>query len=1159
MLSLNIHAQMHACGDKLIEHVQKTNLRQYDTLVQNMNRSIRDYINRQGNSVNGRSLSVASVTGYTIPVVFHVVHPTGQAYGSGANISYQQILSQLDALNAAFSKNYPAYNGQTHASYAQNTDIRFCLASVAMPASVTFYNGPGGIEKGVMRYADNAATDHYITNASATTLMGLTHPTPAHFPFSNYLNIWIVSSIGGNSAGTVMGYAPKPLMSAYPLDGIVMRSDVVGDNSTGNTYNLGFGLQQGKVLVHEMGHYLNLMHIFEGGCAGANAAGSGSDPCDLNGDMICDIEPSTTQNIACNLPVPNTCTANYATGTTTSDMIEDYMSYADDDCMNTFTNGQKLRMQATLNNLRTNLWQFNNLTATGVIGPNGCSASILYVNINKPQINFCTNTSIALSNATSGNTATSWNWTFAGGSPATATSNSVSVTYTAPGLYYAKLRVSNGSSFVTDSVALAVTSCSLDPKKLDRSNWLFGDSCSISFASGSPIPNNLVKQHQTIACAEMAVSMSDSLGNLLFYSDGVNLWDDTHTIINTSPLFGWDLKAMGGYRFGTSVGGFMAFRMPKQKNKYAIICVPPAEIRYSAQNNFAKISCVVYDVVTKTVSPYQSLSSSLVNGTNNSFLTEDLCVVPHCNGVDYWVITRAYINNTTGVFYSFLFNQNGLNPNATPVVSGTFNKPLGTSGIKSNSTGTKLICNSGASSYFLYDFNATTGIVSNEVAVPVTLPIQANSCCAAIFSPNDAYLYMVYGASPDNFIQQVAVNTMSVVNTLTSVDMNYSPMVPSYMEVGPDNTIYFTARNGWYMGSISNPDSPTPSLGSAPVISPFQAQTGAVLSLLNYIEADRPAEINPFMMQQTGCSSFSYSLSPCWNIYTASWNFGDGSPVANGTSVSHTYSNAGIYTVSLTLSYNGQSIPAYTRTIGVTGSSPVISGPGAICKGNTYLNNYSTTNVSGATYNWMASNASISGPSNLPSVNLLSANTGVATLTLQVTNGGCNATSTKVITIDTLPQVALTASTLTCIGNTVALNGIPAGGSYTGTNVAAAAFSPTATGVHKVYYTYANTNNCSNTASLSITVNACTGIEETDPTNGGFGLFPNPTSDEVFVSSSAPILKVEIFNPMGQVVMLKTDIHKVNAVVELGHLAQGMYYVQVYTDKGTMIRKVIKK
>lgn len=1144
-------AQTPACGDEVISDLQKRNRRDYDKEVRMMNERIKYYVDQYSGSNAGRPATTAS---YTIPVVFHIVHPTGQGYGTGNNISYQQILSQLNALNAAFAKNYPTYNNQSHPVYAQNAEIQFCLASIAMPSSVSFYNGPGGIEKGVMRYADNLLTNHQISNADATALKALTHPTANHFPFDKYLNIWLVSSIGGSSAGIVMGYAPRPLMASYPLDGVVMRSDIIGDNSTGNNYPLGYGLTQGKILVHEVGHYLNLMHIFEGGCAGANAAGSATDPCDLNGDMICDIEPSTTQNINCNSPVPNTCSATYATGTTANDMIEDYMSYADDDCMNTFTQGQKLRMHATLNTFRQGLWQTSNLAATGVIGSGGCSNATLYIDIVKPLTNYCTNTALALSNPTTGNTSNSWLWTLNGGTPASATTSSVSVTYTAPGLYYAKLKVSDGTVFQTDSVPIAITSCTLDPKKLNRSNWLFGDSCSISFASGNASTNNLILQKKTQRAFEMAVSMSDSLGNLLFYSNGVDLWDNTHTKINSTPLFGWELSSNPADYRGSSVYGFTSFKVPKQPGKYVLVCVPPVE---TSGTSYCKISWVIYDSNTHTTTPYQSLTHPSVYTPGTNYLSEDLCVVPHCNGVDYWVIARGVTSNSmNGNFYAFLFNQNGLNSTAAPVLSGPFQRSVGLGGIKSNSSGDKIVCG-GGSNFLLYNFNQATGIFTNEVLLPVTVANNSN-CLSGIFSPNDQYLFLKYASTAGYFIQQLDVNSLTIVKTLTGFNSTSEPHIAGYMEVGPDNNIYYNSGNFYYLGKITNPNSPTISAIGTPVpFFTYGTSCNTNLSLINYVEADKPAEVAPLLVQNSNCSSYSFSVNPCWSIYSASWNFGDGSATAIGATVSHTYT-PGVYTVSLTLSYNGQAIPVYTKTVTVSSSTLAINGPSAICKGNTYVNNYSATNIAGASYAWSASNATIPGPNTISSINLVSGSTGIATLSLQVLNGGCLSTGTKTITIDTIPQVALTAPAIACVGSTVTLNGTPAGGAYTGTHVVSTALTPTATGTHNVYYTYTNANGCANTASLSVMVNACTGLNELNH-DIAFTLYPNPSSGMIFVTGNTEVSKIEVFNPIGQLILEKERIHSGIAMLDLSQAARGMYVVRIVTAKGVYTQRVMKE
>ena len=289
------------CADGLFSLLQQRLVPDYDKIQKKNDKQLRDYINlnllnRTRPYFNSR---VTADSVYTIPVVIHVIHPAGEVYGMGTNISYAQIRSQLEALNAAFSMNYPTYNGQSHPFYAQDTRIRFCLARNTMPTNEIWAVGPGGTEFGVKRYeAGPEVYNHFINPISASRLISLTHPFGDYFPFDKYLNIWLVKTIDGDNS--VMGYAPKPIIPGYPLDGIVMRSDIFGDNTTGNNFPLGFGLSQGKILAHEAGHYLNLYHIFQDGCAGANAAGSASDACELNGDLICDIEPSTTQNVFCN-------------------------------------------------------------------------------------------------------------------------------------------------------------------------------------------------------------------------------------------------------------------------------------------------------------------------------------------------------------------------------------------------------------------------------------------------------------------------------------------------------------------------------------------------------------------------------------------------------------------------------------------------------------------------------------------------------------------------------------------------------------------------------------------------------------------------------------------------------------------------------------------
>ena len=1081
-----------------------------------------------------------------------MVHLSGDAYGVGTNISYNQIVSQVSALNAAFSKSYPGYNGQTHPSYAQNTNIQFCLAKIAKPSGVTFYNGPGGIENGVMRYSDNTLTHHDITSPSATALLGLTHPIGTYFPFNDYLNIWVVASIGSGGGGTVMGYAPKPLMGVYPLDGVVMRSDIIGDNSTGSSYALGFGLEQGKVMSHEIGHYLNLYHIFEGGCAGANAAGSSADACDLNGDGICDIEPCTTQNISCGMPIPNTCSASYTTGTTTIDMINSYMSYADDDCMNTFTTNQSQRMWATLNASRFNLWQTSNLSSTGVIGAGGCIAPFLITNIKASTNSICSGTSFVLSNPTSGNSATTRNWFMPGASPSIATTPSVSVTYTAPGLYWAYLTLSDGILTAKDSFLVKVANCTLDSTKLNRSHWFFGDYAELNFSTpGGVTAGTSAFTHTTMYHGkEASVSMSDKYGNLLFYTNGADLWDNNHIKRSTDyPMFVLDTDPYGAW---PSASSMLAIPFPKDTSKYIIISGPHTSgVSFPYSAYYDSLYYVVYDVNTKIVTSRRGFKHSLLPTT----YAEPITVVPHCNGYDYWLICRS-----ANKAYSVLITAAGPNNiDKITISSGISAQVAGQ--FKSNRKGNRLIRSDNWGSNkigFFYDFNSTTGLMNNETSFGYT---SVNNTWGAIFSPNDSLAYITEPiSSSGSKIYQINVNTLAIKTMSITTDF----MVTS-IECGPDNNLYFRQDYlSWSHIAVDRIINSNSWVSAAFVKDAVPLPTGTYpwQGITNFMDAAKPAEIaNDFIYTNVSCNTFKFTVDSCWQVYKVNWNFGDGT-TGTGLLANHTYTSTGAFTVKMTLSIGTYSLNTIIKNITVLSGTTSIAGPTVICKGTTYLNNYGVSIIPGATYNWGIVNGVISGPTNLSNVNLGASSTGVATISVQIVSGGCISVGTKTIVIDTIPSVSMPSHQPICLGDIITLSGSPSGGIFGGTGVTSNLFNSTLTGVgnQTVYYTITNMNGCSNTATNSITVNACVGIDENEFSNSTIQIYPNPNSGEFNVLSSRELKngKIEIYNYLGQLIINETLIQ--NLKINLSNNSNGIYLVRILENNKTIdILKVLKE
>ncbi len=1167
LISLFVSGQVaknYSCGDDKLRNLLRDIDSSYDRRQLLNNFQLKKYINQvQKNAA--RPVFNGPATGdsnFVIPVVVHIVYPAGTPYGTGTNISYAQVRSQIEALNAAYSRTYPNYNGQSHPFYATDTHIRFCLARNTLDTT-HWATGPGGTEFGVRRYADaSGAYNHYISASSAQQLLHITHPNIQSFPFDKFFNIWLVSTIdGGNN---VMGYAPRPIMPSYLLDGVVIRADIFGDNTTGGNYNLGFGLSQGKVLAHEVGHYFNLFHIFQGGCSGMNAAGSATDACDLNGDMICDIEPATTQNIFCNTDIPNTCTANYNTGTTASDMINDYMSYADDDCMNTFTLNQAQRMWATLNLQRSSLWQPANLVATGILGNDGCVPPFLNAQINTDNAVFCAGTSIHFSNPTAGNTATAYQWQFPGGNPATATTNDVTVNYPLPGNYKAILTVSNSSNSRTDSLSLTVFECKLDSSKLSMAHWYFGDYGSIDFSAGFPVQTTVALNKRTMhgekafpaqlgAFVASTISLSDSLGNLLLYSNAVSVWNANHQKIATSPMFGAsDINA------STS---FFYVPYPGQKRKFfAVGAYPnfdqsPSGIRYA-----------LIDLDSNKVSPYQEFSHPLLPNRFSELLT----IVPHCNGTDYWIVIKGFSLNDTR-FYSLLVTATGIDPAQTPVISGGFFHPaFNGSGdqLKANPEGNKLLLCSphgyiGIETGALYDFDNRTGIVSNEIKIP-DVDGYSNIQTGGSFSPDGKYFYLVRSSNfatngPPYWLFQYRLSDLQY-NIFTAPGFYFA----SPFQLGPDGNIYITTQDN-YFARIVNPNQ----WGNVWVdglslqMSRLNPEIATGVSIPNFIDAKRPEPTHPDYTYKTiSCNTYRFATL-CFDTYTSNWDFGDGSPAAVGSTVDHNFSKPGTYNIKLTLSAGATTYGSVTKKITVLPLSANITGPSFVCTNGNFPTQYFADILPEVNYTWrVLQGGTLSGPDNLPYANAAWTNASTqGKIQLQVSRENCVLTTDKIVSITAGPAFQWSLPDSVCINDSAfELKASPAGGTYSGPGIADNTFSPSKAGegYHTISYTYYDELTCLGQIDKTIKVARCRipvdQNTDCDAVLNSISIAPNPVTGILKLKSPFVLKYVEVFNAMGQQVA-KGTLRNNN--LQLPILAQGNYIVLVYCEK-TMRYKVFR-
>ena len=247
----------------------------------------------------------------TIPVVVHILEPAGNDPGI-IRVNDLQIASQLEVLNEDFRRLNPDA-GNTRSifqSVAADVGIEFCLQQTIRKsdANVTYYD-----------YAEDAKFDH---------LGGSNIVSPEKF-----LNIWVVQEIREENNAEIFGYAQFPTdpNKTAATDGVVVQAV-----NFGRTGAVEPPRHKGRVVTHEVGHWLNLHHIW----GPINTGGCGLD------DGVSDTPEAET--------IVDNCDFSEAS-CNSLDMVENYMTYTGDACQNMFTLGQRSRMLAAISLFRPGL------------------------------------------------------------------------------------------------------------------------------------------------------------------------------------------------------------------------------------------------------------------------------------------------------------------------------------------------------------------------------------------------------------------------------------------------------------------------------------------------------------------------------------------------------------------------------------------------------------------------------------------------------------------------------------------------------------------------------------------------------------------------------------------------------------------------------------
>ncbi len=313
-------------------------------------------------------------------------------------------------------------------------------------------------------------------------------------------------------------------------------------------------------------------------------------------------------------------------------------------------------------------------------------------------------------------------------------------------------------------------------------NWVFGNYTGVTFDTPNGEPKSLdeIKFYSFEGCA----SISDSLGRLLFYTNGSNIYDNKGRIVNANN------KMLGDFH---STQSAIIIKQPEQENIYFIFTTD-AGLYADSINNGLNLSIVRSDAV----------STELIEINRNiaSNTAEKLAACYHSNGRDVWIVAREANSNS---FIANLLTKDGITKSvvskAGAVQKGDSNLVIGY--MKIAPRGDKIAVNCVTNNYSeIFKFDNENGVVSN----PITINLANRVANYGLeFSPAGKFLYIC--DANEGVISQFDVsehNQSKIQNSERIIAKEKEDL--GALQLAPNGKIYIANLNSAYLSEIQFPD-----------------------------------------------------------------------------------------------------------------------------------------------------------------------------------------------------------------------------------------------------------------------------------------------------------------------------------------------------------------
>jgi gliding motility-associated-like protein len=435
--------------------------------------------------------------------------------------------------------------------------------------------------------------------------------------------------------------------------------------------------------------------------------------------------------------------------------------------------------------------------------------------------------------------------------------------------------------------------------QLQNNNWLFGYGARVNFSGPIPVGSS----NAAINSNESTASVSDpSTGQLLFYTDGRKVWNANNQVMPNGA------NLSGGF-FNSCTQGALIVPFPEDNQRYYLFTLEELEALslVPVVDNGLR-----YSVVDMTLNGgLGDVQVATMNTPLATDLTEKLIVIRSTEIQGFWVIAHKRNANE---FLAWKIDACGVTaqPVVSTVGSNFASAPFGATeawsgAMDASPDGNRIGMPIDWSDRIeFFDFNKTTGVVSNPLTVNVTDDSNPPFLrkYGACFSPDGSKFYY----TNINSVYQLNLGTYTSAAIASSITLIYSPLLEPnnnycfQIEQAPNNKLYVAIGNTGRLDEISNPN--LLGLGCAYVsnavsFSPATCQLGLPAQVpLGGFAASSTVTFLPDSCFQ---GSISFSITTASPINQINWNFDDPISGANNVSTSlnpsHQFSEIGTYQI----------------------------------------------------------------------------------------------------------------------------------------------------------------------------------------------------------------------------------------------------------------------